>query len=81
MTDPRLDRALEYAAEQVEDGCGCQDCTLYAGWAEAVSILADIADDPRDGFAKLDSYQRRKLGETIASFIRAMLGGDDAHAD
>ena len=81
----RLDKALKGAAEQVEEGCVWQDCTLHAGWAEAIRALAGTScsvgwfdpaghcpsrtDDP-DGWCPRCT--------AIDKFIKAMLGGDDA---
>ena len=76
MTGPdqeRLDAALERADEQVEEGCECQDCTLHAGWAEAIRALRD------DGHGTPNWHHDGCTGCTaIAKFIKAMLGGGDA---
>lgn len=72
MTDQeRVAEALDRAAEQVEEGCGCQDCTLHAGWAEAVREL--VAHDC--------TYRTEEREEAIRRFCDAMLGAEqsDAH--
>ena len=86
MTDPRLDQALERAAELVAAAGTKGDRLGYGdaleGWADAVRalrVLGETANLVGDGWIETDVPLSVRIAaqRAIASFIRAMLGGDD----